>query len=613
MSDPETKKLEVSTAPKQAIRGPRGPGAGLGGAKPKDAKVAALRFWSMMGGTRKILVVTLLLSVGSVLASTIGPWQLGLATDLLVSDHYSHMALIRQLLIVAAIYLLASGLNLLQAWLMNDLMQKMGQNLRKQAQAKLSRVPLNWFDAQPHGEVLSRFTNDIDNMVQSLQQISSQAVMMSLTIVGVLFMMCMLSIPLALIAIGTIGVSILITGQITKRASPQFSEQWKQTGHLNATIEESFTGQDLVRVFGARSRFEKRFEAQNNALFKASLNAQILASLIQPSTVFVTNLAYIAVIVVGAFRVLGGDMSLGSLQAFIQYIRQIGQPVSQLGSMAAQIQSALASAERVFELLDAPEMAFEHKDKKLLTDDVKGHVLFDHVGFRYQQNKPLFEDVSLEAKPGQMLAIVGPTGAGKTTLVNLLMRFYEIDRGTIMLDGQDISKMSRNELRSTVAMVLQDTWLYTGTIFENLSYGCTDCDRERVLEAARRCHVDDFVRTLPDGYDSVLENAGASLSQGQRQLMTIARAFLLDSPILILDEATSSVDTRTEMLIQQAMNELRQGRTSFVIAHRLSTIRDADQIVYMEEGNVLETGTHNELMALKGGYWTLQRGGDVAL
>jgi len=369
----------------------------------------------------------------------------------------------------------------------------------------------------------------------------------------------------------------------------------------------------LIRVFGARDRIEARFAEQNAGLTKASMTAQILASLIQPVTMFVTNLAYVAVVVAGAFRVLAGGLSLGELQAFIQYIRQIGQPVSQLGSMVAQVQSALASAERVFELLDAPELASdeaaEERARAGKARSVSGHVAFDHVRFRYQPNQPLFEDVSLEAQPGQTIAIVGPTGAGKTTLVNLLMRFYEIDQGTIRLDGIDIRDLSRSELRSVIAMVLQDTWLFTGTVHDNLAYGRPKSSREDVIAAAQRCHVDDFVRTLPKGYDTVLENAGASLSQGQRQLMTIARAFLLDTPILILDEATSSVDTRTEMLIQKAMSELRQGRTSFVIAHRLSTIRDADLIIYMEAGNVRETGTHDELMALKGGYWVLQHGG----
>ncbi|GLR21643.1 multidrug ABC transporter ATP-binding protein [Ciceribacter naphthalenivorans] len=552
----------------------------------------------------------MLLTIGSVAASTAGPWQLGKATDLLVSDGFSNAALVRQLLIVAVIYLVASLLNLVQAWLINELVQNLGRNLRYRAQAKLSRVPLSWFDAQSRGEVLSRFTNDIDNVIQNLQQVASQALQMLLTILGVLIFMVLLSMPLAVVAVAAIGVSLALTRLLTHASGPQFAAQWRETGNLNSTVEESFTGQTLIRVFGARDRIEARFSDQNTALTKASKNAQVLASLIQPVTMFVTNLAYVAVVVAGAFRVLTGGLSLGELQAFVQYIRQIGQPVSQLGSMVAQVQSALASAERVFELLDAPEMQSDETEGRLRRP-VSGHVSFDHVQFRYQPDQPLFEDVSLEAQPGQMIAIVGPTGAGKTTLVNLLMRFYEIDQGTIRLDGTDIRDFSREELRGVIAMVLQDTWLFTGTIHDNIAYGRPKSSRQDVVAAAKRCHVDDFVRTLPEGYDTVLENAGASLSQGQRQLMTIARAFLLDTPILILDEATSSVDTRTEMLIQKAMSELRQGRTSFVIAHRLSTIRDANLIVYMEAGNVRETGTHDHLMAIKGAYWALQHGGTL--
>lgn len=603
----ETRLAKVERLPDGANRG-RGPGAALGGAKPKDARSAALRIWNAFGRRRKTLVAAMVFSLGSVVGSTIGPWQLGRATDLLVGADHLPAALIGQLLLVAAIYLTASALNLVQAWLINDLVQGMGRGLRERAEAKLARVPLKWFDSQPHGEVLSRFTNDIDNTMQSLQQVSSQAMLMLLTILGVLTMMLALSPMLALVAVTAIGVSLALTRLIVRAARPEFSAQWRETGHLNATVEESFTGQALIKVFGAHARFEARFARQNEAMSLAGRTAQTLAGLIQPITMFVTNLAYIAVIVVGAFRVLNGGLSLGELQAFIQYIRQIGQPVSQLGSMAAQVQSALASAERIFELLDSPEMPLDAETPAAGSSaaPIRGHVAFEHVGFRYLADQPLFEDVNLEAKPGQMLAIVGPTGSGKTTLVNLLMHFYEIDRGAIRLDGRDIRDMPRAELRRAMAMVLQDTWLYTGSIHDNIAYGRPDATRAEVVAAARRCHVDDFVRTLPDGYDTILDNAGAALSQGQRQLMTIARAFLLDAPILILDEATSSVDTRTEMLIQKAMGELRQGRTSFVIAHRLSTIRDAELIIYMEAGNVRETGSHDELMALKGGYWRLQ-------
>ena len=598
-----------SVAPTETTAsGPGASAAPVAVAKPKAAGDAARRVWLALGNNRKALIVTFVLSAGSVIGSSVGPWQLGLATDLLVSDSYTFPALVRQLLIVAAIYLLASGLNFLQAWLINDLVQNVGRDLREAAQAKLSRVPLKWFDTQPHGEVLSRFTNDIDNLVQNLQQVASQVMLMLMTIIGVLTMMLLISVPLAVVALVAIGISLAVSRLLSRIAQPRYVEQWRETGNLNALVEETFTGHALIRAYGARDRVDLRFAEKNSALAQASMRAQIFANLIQPTTMFVNNLAYIAVVVFGAFQVLAGSLSLGGVQAFIQYIRQMGQPISQLGSMAAQVQSALASAERVFELLDAPEMAVEPEAGAEVSRPVSGHVCFEHVGFRYRPDQPLFEDVSFEAKPGQMLAIVGPTGAGKTTLVNLLIRFYEIDSGVIRLDGKDIADLPRSELRHAMAMVLQDTWLFTGTIHDNIAYGRPEASREQVVTAAKRCHVDNFVRTLPDGYDTVLENGGGSLSQGQRQLMTIARAFLLDAPILILDEATSSVDTRTEMLIQKAMAELRQGRTSFVIAHRLSTVRDADMIIYMQDGNVRETGTHEQLMELQGGYWKLQSG-----
>ncbi|THH39151.1 ABC transporter ATP-binding protein [Aliishimia ponticola] len=607
MTMTKDQKLETVSRTQDSAPGPRTPGGSVAGEKPKAARDAARRIWAAFGSNRKVLIGTLVLSLGSVIGTTIGPWQLGLATDLLVSDGFTLSALLRQLLLVAAIYLVASGLNFAQAWLINDLVQNMGRDLREAAQGKLSRVPLKWFDAQPRGEVLSRFTNDIDNMVQNLQQVASQAMLSLMTVVGVLVIMVLLSVPLAIAAVAAIGVSVGVTRLLSRAAQPRYAEQWRETGQLNALVEETVTGQALIRVYGAGDRVGGRFAEKNNALTAASMRAQVFASLIQPATMFVNNFAYIAVVVFGSFQVLAGALSLGGVQAFIQYIRQIGQPISQLGSMAAQVQSALASAERVFELLDAPEMSNDTKTAGLDTP-VKGHVRFANVGFRYAPDQPLFENVSLEAAPGQMLAIVGPTGAGKTTLVNLLIRFYEIDSGVIELDGQDIAAMPRSAVRRAMAMVLQDSWLFTGTIHDNIAYGRPDATREEVIAAAKRCHVDDFVCTLSDGYDTVLSNGGAQLSQGQHQLMTIARAFLLDAPILILDEATSSVDTRTEMQIQTAMADLRQGRTSFVIAHRLSTIRDADMIVYMESGTVRETGTHDELMALEGGYWQLQKG-----
>ncbi|HEY1618164.1 MAG TPA: ABC transporter ATP-binding protein, partial [Streptosporangiaceae bacterium] len=472
---------------------------------------------------------------------------------------------------------------------------------REQVQAKLARLPLSYFDRQPRGEILSRVTNDIDNLAQSLQQTLSQVVISLLTIVGVLTMMFVISPLLALIALVTVPVSVLAVARIGKRAQPQFVKQWGTTGKLNGHVEEMYTGHSLVTVFGQRQQAMDTFTEQNEALFQASFRAQFISGTIQPFMMFIGNINYVLVAVVGALRVAAGKLSLGSVQAFIQYSRQFSQPLTQLASMANLLQSGVASAERVFALLDAAE---QDPDPAVpaLPDKVSGRVEFRHVAFSYSQDRPLIEDLSLAVAPGQTVAIVGPTGAGKTTLVNLLMRFYEVSAGEIVLDGTNIAAMSRDELRGLTGMVLQDAWLFGGTIAGNIAYGSAGATREQVIEAAKATYVDRFVRTLPDGYETVLDDEGANVSMGERQLITIARAFLARPAILILDEATSSVDTRTEVLIQRAMNSLRQGRTSFVIAHRLSTIRDADLILVMESGQIVEQGTHSELLASRGAY-----------
>ncbi|MFG3369830.1 ABC transporter ATP-binding protein [Streptomyces sp. NPDC090032] len=474
--------------------------------------------------------------------------------------------------------------------------------MREDIQAKLSRLPLSYFDKRQRGEVLSRATNDIDNIGQTLQQTMGQLINSLLTIIGVLVMMFWISPLLALVALVTVPLSFLIATRVGKRSQPQFVQQWKTTGKLNAHIEEMYTGHNLVKVFGRQKESAQAFAEQNDALYEAGFKAQFNSGMMQPLMFFVSNLNYVLVAVVGGLRVASGSLSIGDVQAFIQYSRQFSMPLTQVASMANLVQSGVASAERIFELLDADEQEADPVPGEK-PDLLRGLVEFENVSFRYEQDKPLIEDLSLAVEPGHTVAIVGPTGAGKTTLVNLLLRFYEVTGGRITLDGVDVAKMSRDELRSGIGMVLQDTWLFGGTIADNIAYGAAkDITREQIEEAARAAHADRFIRTLPEGYDTVIDDEGSGVSAGEKQLITIARAFLSDPVILVLDEATSSVDTRTEVLIQKAMARLAHGRTSFVIAHRLSTIRDADTILVMENGDIVEQGTHDALRAAGGAY-----------
>jgi len=622
----------------------RGPAAFMGGMsteKSLDFRGSTRRLLRTLKPEHPLIAATLFLAAGSVTLSVLGPRLLGRATDIVftgvvgrqlpagttkadavdrlrdqgkdtLADMLASMDIVpgrgidfgavgRVLMIVLAIYVAASVLGLIQGRLTTVIVQRSVFRLREQAQAKLSRLPLSYFDRQPRGEVLSRVTNDLDNVTQTLQQGLSQIVTSLLTIVAVLAMMFAISPLLALIALLTVPLSVVVAAQIGKRARPQFVKQWATTGRLNAHIEEAYTGHSLVKVFGRRAETERAFQEHNDTLFASSFRAQFISGLIQPAMMFIGNINYVLVAVVGALRVASGALSLGEVQAFIQYSRQFSQPLTQIASMANLLQSGIASAERVFALLDAEEQrpdpaAPAHPER------IEGRVEFEHVSFRYVPETPLIENLSLSVEPGQTVAIVGPTGAGKTTLVNLLMRFYELDAGRIAVDGVDIAAMTREDLRELTGMVLQDTWLFGGTIAENIAYGAADASHERIVEGARATHVDHFVRTLPDGYDTVLDDEGSTVSAGEKQLITIARAFLAEPAILILDEATSSVDTRTELLIQRAMNSLRTGRTSFVIAHRLSTIRDADLILVMELGSIVEQGTHRELLSAGGAY-----------
>ncbi|WP_431047667.1 ABC transporter ATP-binding protein [Streptomyces sp. P1-3] len=608
-----------------------------------DFRGSGRRLLATMRPERTMLLVALGFAVLSIALTVLGPKILGHATDLIfegvvgrqlpadetkaetverlrehgdgtVADMISAMDVVPGrgidfdavgvvLLWVVLLYVGAAVLGLVQARIYTVVVQRAVFRMRREVEEKLARLPLSYFDKQPRGEVLSRATNDIDNIQQTLQQTMSQVIASLLTIVGVLAMMFWISPLLALVALLTVPLSVFVAARVGKRAQPQFVAQWKTTGKLNAHIEEMYTGHSLVKVFGRERESAAIFREHNEQLYASSFRAQFISGIIQPAMMFIGNLNYVLVAVVGGLRVASGALSIGDVQAFVQYSRQFSQPLTQVASMANLVQSGVASAERVFELLDAEEQIPDPAPSRgPRREPVSGRVAFEDVSFRYEPDKPLIEDLSLSVRPGQTVAIVGPTGAGKTTLVNLLMRFYEVSGGRITLDGVDIATVPREELRSHIGMVLQDTWLFGGTIAENIAYGADGASMEAIVAAAKATHVDRFVRTLPDGYDTVLDEEGGGVSVGEKQLITIARAFLAEPAILVLDEATSSVDTRTEVLIQHAMASLRDGRTSFVIAHRLSTIRDADLILVMEAGRIVEQGTHEELLAARGAY-----------
>jgi len=627
----------------------RQPGGWMGMGGPPPAKIQDTRrtLRQLLGRLRPelpLISVIAVLATGSVALSVIGPKILGNATNvifdgvvgkmlpagltkaqaiaLLQSHGQSQVAQLLSgmnvtpgvgidftalgltLLLAAGAYLFSSALLWAQAYLMAGVAQRVVYAMRRDVEAKLTRLPLKYFDSHPHGDILSRVTNDVDNISTTLQQGLSQIVTSVLTVVGVLAIMVWISWLLALIALVTVPVSVVVTLLIARRSQRQFAAQWKWTGTLNGHVEEMHTGHALVQVFGRRAKAQEIFAEHNHKLYEASFRAQFLSGVIQPAIQFLANLNYVAIAVIGGYRVATGTLTLGDVQAFIQYSRQFTMPIMQIAGQLNLLQSGLASAERVFELLEAEEETAD-VDTGARLDDVKGEVALEHVNFRYEPEKPLIDDFNLQVQPGQSIAIVGPTGAGKTTIVNLLMRFYDIDSGRIRVDAVDTRQIPRREVRKAFGMVLQDTWLFAGTIRDNIGYGKVGATEEEIIAAAQAAHVDSFVRTLPKGYDTMLDDDASDLSSGQRQLLTIARAFLADPSILILDEATSNVDTRTEVLIQKAMAQLRQGRTSFVIAHRLSTIRNADTIVVMDGGKIVEQGSHAELLRREGFYYRL--------
>ncbi|WP_212137804.1 ABC transporter ATP-binding protein [Metabacillus litoralis] len=581
-------------------------GHGMVVEKPKNFKKTFKRLVGYLKPWKNRMILVAIAAIFSTLFNVISPKLLGDATSSIFDSFTSGSAvdfdfISRILLLLIGLYLLSSIFSYAQQYIMASVSQRTVAQLRREVNEKLPRLPLKYFDKHSHGDLLSRAVNDIDNINTSLQQALTQVINSFISIIGIIIMMLVISPLLTLVVVVTIPLSLTVARIVTKFSQKHFVKQQEELGNINGHIEEMFTGHQVVKAFGHENKSIATFDSINDRLYESSWRAQFISGLMMPLMSFVGNIGFIIVAISGGLLVINGSIRVGDVQAFIQYTQQISQPLAQAAGIANMIQVAIASAERVFQLLDEEEEEQE-EDAAVKVSDLKGHVVFDSVRFGYEKNQPIINDVSLEVKEGQTVAIVGPTGAGKSTIVNLLMRFYELDGGSIKIDGVCLTDMSKEQVRSLFAMVLQDTWLFSGTIRENIAYGHEHATKEEIEAAARNAYADDFIRTLPDGYETMLGEDATNLSQGQRQLLTIARAILAKPKILLLDEATSSVDTRTEMKIQQAMTKLLEGRTSFVIAHRLSTIRDADLILVMNQGDIIEKGTHEELLE-KGGFY----------
>lgn len=604
-----SRKNKASRNP-ASTAGPKHPGGHPGRGpveKAKDFKGTMKRLVRYLKPQNTILIVVFIMAILSTVFTIVSPKLMAVATNILSEPLFDPNAVIdfveiaRILMWLGALYLLSSLFAYIQQYLMAGVSQRVVFEMREQINDKLSRLPLKYFDGRTHGEILSRATNDVDNISNTLQQSLAQFITSFVTLVGVIIMMLTISPLLTLITVLTLPLSLIVVAVVASRSQGYFVGQQKRLGELNGHVEEMYTGHNVIKAFGREEQSIRDFDKINEELYETGWKAQFISGLIMPLMMFIGNIGYVLICVVGGILVSTRSLDVGSILAFIQYSRQFSQPINQLANIANVIQSTVASAERVFELLDETEEVPE-QDTARISSKVQGAVAFEHVKFGYSEDKPLITDMNVDVKPGQTVAIVGPTGAGKTTLINLLMRFYEVQGGTIRIDGVDITDMPRSRLRSMFGMVLQDTWLFNGTIYDNIAYGREAASETEVRQAAVAARADHFIRTLPDGYQTVLNEEASNISQGQKQLLTIARAILANPSILILDEATSSVDTRTETLIQQAMNELMKDRTSFVIAHRLSTIRDADVILVMNHGDVIEKGTHEELLMANGFY-----------
>lgn len=593
-------------------RGPMGHGPMMAGEKPKDFKGSASKLIKYMAQFRFRIIAVIIFAIGGTVFNILGPKILGHATDELFDGLVAKIGgtgginfekIARILLILLGLYCLSAVLQFIQGWIMTGISQKVSYKMRKDISEKISRMPMNYFDTRTHGEVLSRVTNDVDMLSQSLNQTITQLITSITLIIGILVMMLSISPAMTVIALVILPVSAALVGIVVKKSQRYFQQQQEYLGHVNGQVEEIYSGHTVIKAFNREDAAADEFDKANHVLYNSAWKSQFISGIMMPIMQFVGNLGYVGVAVYGAFLAMKGSIKVGDIQAFIQYVRQFTQPIQQMAQVSSMLQTTAAAAERIFEFLEEPEEQQKAENHAPVSiSDVKGNVEFENVKFGYNPDKIIISDFSAKVKQGQKIAIVGPTGAGKTTMVKLLMRFYDLNGGKIKIDGYDIKDFDRSELREAFGMVLQDTWLFKGTIMENIRYGKLEATDEEVIEATKAAHVHHFIQTLPGGYNMELNEEASNVSQGQKQLLTIARAILADNKILILDEATSSVDTRTEIQIQKAMDNLMKGRTSFIIAHRLSTIRDADLILVMKDGDIIEQGNHEELIKQNGFY-----------